>query len=214
MWRTATIVLTAGAALTAAWLVLSSRPDSEVPEAQGPVARVAAEEQEPTAIAVPRTFPHLEPATPAEARAVVEFSRSAEPGDLAELRRAALTAKSALTVGNAVRALGRLRAFHHDAELLKLLDDPRLRVRQEAVRALGSSGDASVVDLLEAVLRDTDTDGSVRHVAIDALGRLPGPRPRALLARLEATTSSDEVEHAFVRAALRRGAEPDAPSEH
>ena len=144
------------------------------------------------------TFPMLETASPADVREVVRFCRDAGRGDLAGLRFAALTSPDPLVVGNALGALGLLRAVAGDRELCALLGDPRLRVRQELVVALGKSGDPSVVELLTPCLERSEPQ--LRPLVIQALGRLDCADARAALEGY--ATVATEQEQVFLRAAL------------
>ncbi len=106
--------------------------------------------------------------------------------------------QSPLLAAQAIDALARLGEFGRRAADLTLLRDPRLRVRQQAVRALGASGDRSHVPaLLETLATHSDLAPLVAH----ALGQLGGPAAEAALAELRA--SGDAVTAAFARQALR-----------
>jgi HEAT repeat protein len=90
--------------------------------------------------------------TPAEVRTVVLECRAAGPDDVEWLRDVALRSPDPLVAGNALRALGGIVSIAGDEELTALLVDPRLRLRQEAVIALGRSRDPAALPLLEEVL--------------------------------------------------------------
>jgi HEAT repeat protein len=142
-------------------------------------------------------FPLLVTATPEDVQRVVGFCTAAERSQLPGLRRAALESPDPLVVGNALRALGRLRAVAGDAELVALLDDPRARVRHETIVALGHSGEASAVPRLAPVLEGEDP--AARQLALQALGRLDDPAARAVL---EGYAPRDTAEEPFLRQAL------------
>ncbi|MBK9129985.1 MAG: HEAT repeat domain-containing protein [Phycisphaerales bacterium] len=86
--------------------------------------------------------------SPQAARALVLDCRTAGPRDVPRLRTM-LADPDPLVVGNALRALVRLRALA-GIDLFALLADPRLRVRQEAVLAMQATGDARYVPALES----------------------------------------------------------------
>ncbi|MEW6744023.1 MAG: HEAT repeat domain-containing protein [Planctomycetota bacterium] len=144
-----------------------------------------------------------------DARAVVRFTESADHGDRDTLRRMALGSENPLVAGNAVRALGRLQAVVSDGALLALIEDPRPRVRQEVVRALGASGDRSAVPYLAQVMEETDaalndgTDATLRCLAIQALGRLGGREAHALVAAIASDPDASNAERTFAKAALK-----------
>jgi len=139
--------------------------------------------------------------TPAEARQVVRYCRDATPADSAALHAAALGSADPLVAGNAARALGRVGALGNETDRLRLVSDPRLRVRQDAVIGLGLSGDPAVLDVLEPLLDSGDP--SLTPLVLRAIGRIGGSRAGKLLeARLRAETAT-EVERAFAAEALR-----------
>jgi len=135
-----------------------------------------------------------------DARAMVEFCDTATAADVPALREVALTARDPLAAGNAVRALGRLRAVSKDADLVKLLDDPRERVRDETILALGESRDASALGRLEQLVRSVDPH--VRVLAIRAVGRVGGARARSILEQVADDPSGTPESAAFARAGL------------
>ena len=106
-----------------------------------------------------------------------------------------------MIVGNAVRALGRLRAVAGDAALLALLSDDRMRVRQELVIALGVSGERHSVKALADVLETADA--GLRPLVIQALGRLGGDRARSILERVIQDDAATDTNRVFAREALR-----------
>lgn len=132
-------------------------------------------------------------------RAVVDYCRGADASHVPTLRRVALSSPDPLVTGNALRALGRLGAVRpSDPELAGLLDDPRPRVRQEVVIALGESADPASVDLLAPLLRAEPA--SLRPLVLQALGRIGTREARAALDAYAPRASEDE--RPFLRAAL------------
>jgi HEAT repeat protein len=134
--------------------------------------------------------------------ATVEFCDTATAADVPALRDVALTAPSPLAAGNAVRALGRLRAVAKDADVLALLGDPRERVRDETILALGESRDEAALDLLEPLARAGDEHR--RDLAVRAVGRIGGERARAVLDRVASDPQAPASAAAFARAGIAR----------
>ena len=126
------------------------------------------------------------------------FCGSADRTAAAELRSAALTDADPLIAGNALRALGRLQLVACDPELRALLSDPRPRVRQEAVIAMGGCGDPTAVAAIAPLLQES----TLRSLAIQALGRLGGSQARALLDQVMGDPRSTPTDCAFARSAL------------
>jgi len=153
----------------------------------------------PVELAGPRGgFPTLDPADPAEVRLVVGFCADAGAEDLAALRHAALHSENPLVVGNAVKALGRLKAVMGDDELLALLDDERPRVRDDTVVALGNSADPRATTLLVPLL---GAEGRAqRTLVIQALGKIGTEEARAALEQF--APRATDTERAFLRQAL------------
>ena len=87
-----------------------------------------------------------------------------------------------------------------DPKLVALIHDPRKRVRQELVVALGRSDDRTAVETLLPILRDPDE--TLRTLAIQALGRLGGEKARHCLRSFLTDKGSTDKERAFVRNAL------------
>lgn len=141
-----------------------------------------------------------EPATQSDVRAMSAYCETASPDDRSSLREIALHGTNALAVGNAVRALGRLKAVSADSELVALLADPRERVRDETILALGASGDGGVVAKLEPLTRSSDP--KVRALAMHSLGRLGGERSEAAIRSVLEGASATTADRAFARAAL------------
>lgn len=154
--------------------------------------------------------PPSEPQAPREVHHVIQYCREADQSTVPELRRLARTSRNALVVGNAVRALGRLRALTGDDELMELLDDARPRVRQEMVRALGRSSDRSLVPRLAKIVEEGDRELS--PLATQALGRLGGQEARECLTALLDNESTSATVRVFARAALKASRDGDARS--
>lgn len=142
--------------------------------------------------------------SPEEVRELVRRCAATTRADEPWLRQLALSAEDPLVAGQAVQALGRLGLFRPEPELLGLLDDPRPRVAQEALRALGLCDDPDAVQHVAPHLADPDP--SRRALAIQALGRLPGDAARAALESYQRDGEPGDIERAFLRAAL--GPEP------
>lgn len=138
--------------------------------------------------------------TPEGLRAFKRRCDAATSSDAAWLRQLALNAEDPLVAGQAIQALGRLGLFGNDGAYLALIDDPRSRVRHESVRALGGCGDEIVAGVLTPLL--IESDATMRALAIQALGRLPGREAREALVAYQRTGDPDETELAFLRAAL------------
>jgi HEAT repeat protein len=184
-----------------AWMLSPSRPAEFSPAGSGG-SEPASEDDEPAEATRgsagstdPAAFPCLAAETPAQVRQVVRYAREAEASAIDELRAAA-GAEDPLVAGNALRALGRLG----ELDGVRYLDDPRLRVRQEAVVSLGLSGKTEAVAHLERALSSCEPE--VRPLAIQALGRISAPEARSLLEGWLATPDASEVERAFARQAL------------
>ncbi|MCA8975644.1 MAG: HEAT repeat domain-containing protein [Planctomycetes bacterium] len=145
-------------------------------------------------------FAVMQATTPAEVREVLRLTVAATAHAAPALRAAALQATDPLVAGAAGRALGRLRRFSADRELLALTADPRLRVRQDAVIACGLDGDVAAVPHLERVLAAADP--RMRPLALDALGKIGGPTARALVERVAEDPAAGDTDRAFAQAAL------------
>lgn len=178
-----------------------------VPRAAAPVADASAElEPAPTAERAPEPAmragvgPPMAATTPEEVREVLAFTRGAGAEELESLRRMALESSDPLVAGNALRALGRLGTWSGDEELMALLDDPRARVRQDAVVALGQSRDPDAVAHLAPLLEEDDA--TLRALTIQALGRIGGERSRELLESMREDPRASDAERAFLRDAL------------
>ncbi len=140
--------------------------------------------------------------TPEAVRAVVRACRDATLADVAVLRNAAILSPDPIVAGNAVAALGRLGAFGLDDELRALLADPRQRVRQEAVRALGRSGGTGAVEWLIERLRSCEPEFA--PLVLASLGELGDRRARDAVACAAIDPDRPAAERIFARAALRR----------
>jgi len=185
-------IVLGGALLAAAWVLWSPRSREPLPR---PSALEAGQPlTEPDGLEL--SFP-LVATTPAEVRQVVRSCRSAGPGDVPELRYAALRSPDPLVAGNAVRALGRLCALSGDPDLEALLADPRLRVRQETILALGQSADPAAAELLLPFLESPDPD--LRPLAIRALGSLGADAGRAAVTALSGDPTLTEAERVLIR---------------
>jgi HEAT repeat protein len=108
--------------------------------------------------------------SPGQVRAVVRFCATATFTDGPALRQVALGTADPLCAGNAMRALGRLRRVADDPDLLRLLHDPRPRVRDETILALGESGRPEALAALVPFLRHAE--GKVRLLASGSIARL------------------------------------------
>lgn len=167
----------------------------------GPTRRESGEERK-VEVEAPREFPRLEATDRGQVREVVAYTKAARREEISELWRAVTDSDDVLVIGNALRALGRLGAIRGDRRVLALVGDARLRVRQEAVRALGADGHQAAVP---ALTRVSSTDGdSLRVLALEALGSIGGEAARAVL-ETAAESSTDVVERTAARMALRRG---------
>lgn len=144
-------------------------------------------------------FPHLAATNPQEVRAVLRWCESANSSSVPALREAALS-QDPLVAGVAIRTLARLSAVSA-GEAASLLDDPRPRVRQEAVLSMGTSGDPDAVEHLARVVQGEDP--ALRALALRALGDLGGERARAIVEDRLRDPRATEVEKAFASAAIR-----------
>lgn len=147
-------------------------------------------------------FPIMSATNPEEVRAVLRLTRGATAGDRPALLDAALNAEDPLVAGNAVKALGRLKAFASDPVLLALTTDPRLRVRQDAVIACGLDGGAEAIPYLEEAFAEGDT--SLQPLIVNALGKIGGAAATKLLERVAADPEVSQTDRVFARAALVR----------
>ncbi|MFO0983606.1 MAG: HEAT repeat domain-containing protein [Planctomycetota bacterium] len=182
----------------------SAKQDQDLAD-QGP----RASDSLATAVPVPHKQAALSPIpdrvrSQAEVHAVVEQTQAMQRDDVPRLRRAALESNDPIVAGNAIRALGRLRAFAAEPDLLDLLDDQRPRVRQEAVMALGRCGDEKAVPRL--VVQLDAEDPSLRALAIRALGDIGGVLAEKHL-RTALVDAASEVERLMARQALQGLAE-------
>ena len=132
-------------------------------------------------------------------QSVLALGRNAGAGEIEGLVELATHAEDPLVAGTAIAALGRLGAFRATPALVPLLDDPRPRIRQEALVAAGASGDRRFVALLVARLGSV----GVTPLVIQALGRLGGAAAREALVGLD-PSALDAVAMAFRTQALAR----------
>jgi HEAT repeat protein len=199
------IGLGAGALMTAgAWLLLELRAEVD---GLGPAPGLsAAGTPEASAAGSAPAGARLDAAlvvrTPAELRRFVRLAGAADASAAPELRRLALESPDPLVSGNAIRALGRLGRAGPADGLGALLADPRPRVRQEAVVALGASRDPAAVPLLEPLARDA-ADPTLRALALQALGRIGDQRARRHRESVLQDPRANETDRAFAKAALR-----------
>ena len=197
------------AALCATLLAVSGLGRQHAAEPAGarmpvPAATVRSEPTIPLA-------PRWQPRTPGQLRDLVRFCRDAGVSDVPELRQAALGSPDPLVAGNALRALGRLRAVARDPELCNLVHDPRLRVRQEAVMALGRSDyEPAVVDLALLLER---RDPELRPLVIQALAGIGGARARTLLDSALRDASTSAVDRAFAQSPDSTGLRVPGPDQ-
>lgn len=127
--------------------------------------------------------------------ALVAACSTATAADLSRLRLLAAS-EDPLVAGNAIRALGRMRAVHQDEQLLQRLDDAAPRVRHELIAALGQCGDATAARWLEPRLYEQDQQA--RYLAIQALLQL---HATGALQRLLQDPRTDASTRAFAQAA-------------
>lgn len=191
----------------AGWQLMRGESPAVGPVSQGSAAGVPAEG--PAAVSplatgavTPVELVHMAATTPAGVRDVLRITRSATSSDRAALRDAALHAFDPLVAGNAAKALGRLREFSADADLLALIEDPRPRVRQDAVKACGLDGGAAATPGLQRALATGDPN--LRPLVLEALGKIGGPTARALVARVAADRDATATDRVFASAALER----------
>jgi len=144
--------------------------------------------------------PLMEAKTPEEVRQVLALTRSADSGSIPVLRHMALESADPLVVGNALRALGRLKAVSRDPALAGLIRDPRIRVRQESIMALGESADPKAVEALSPLVGEHDP--RIRPLVIHALGRIGGEKARGLVEGVLEDVRATPQELAFARKAL------------
>ena len=198
------IGLLAAALILAVLALVSPGPE---PPAQPPlVPPTEATEPPPRATSGEPDKPSMLPlkaTTPEEVRQVVHFCRAATPTNAATLRRMALKSEDPLVAGNAIQALGRMKEAGNGVDFTALLRDPRPRIRQEAVVALGERGDAKAVPVLAGVLRGTDQD--LRLLAIQALGKISGEDAKKLMEAFLTDPRSSEADKVFARTVLRGG---------
>ena len=198
-------LMISGTMVTTVILVLATfRSRENAPETKGPTVAI----QTPAAVfsGAPggssgvAGFPVMRATSPEEVREVVRHTRQAKEEDIPALLEAALLSEDPLVAGNAIRALGRLKAVSQDTRLVALLKDPRKRVRQEIVVALGRSQDQRMVDTLLPFL--SDEDETLRTLALQALGRLGGRKARDAIRSVIDNEKASTIARAFARSAL------------
>lgn len=140
------------------------------------------------------------PAGSIDVDARVRFCQRATHADWTALRSMALTDQDTEAACNAIGALGRVGEIASDPELVSLLHDRRIRVRQETIMALGRSGQDSGIASLEPLLADEDP--TVRVLTIRAIGRIGGQRATELLQGVLDRPGQTQFERACARAAL------------
>ena len=201
--------------LAVGWLALSDSPGDAAESARSVTDRADASVPLPASRVEPAPMVALADRIPqevrnqADVRRVVRVCRNAEPSDAASLRALAVGSPDPLIAGNAIRALGRLGEFTGDAAYRQLVDDPRLRVRQEAIIALGHSCDRGAIGVLQTVLDERDP--RFRPLAIQALGATGGKRARAALEEILRDPRASIVDRTFARAGLDGVKQRDAP---
>ena len=191
------VVETALVAAIAVWFVLSVADTRRPPIAQG--GGVPTSSADRTALGRPQRLSGRA-ASAAEVRAVKRWTDHAERSDGDELLASALSAEDPLVVGNAMRALARLGRFD-DERLLGLIDDPRPRVRQELILALGDARLLGSVALL--VGRYGGADESIRPLIVRSLGSIGGDEARRFLCTIRDDPSATPLERELAAVGLR-----------
>ena len=102
---------------------------------------------------------------------------------------------------NALRALARLGGISPSDELASLVNDPRQRVRQDALRAIAASHDSRSTELFISCLNGEERD--LRLVAIEALGEIGGTATIEALKDAQKNAGADELEQVLLRHAIR-----------
>jgi HEAT repeat protein len=176
--RSAALVASVVALGGVLYLSRSKPPPEPAPAPAAPTSASAA----PVASAVPSgdPFPTLAPETPEQLQEVATYTRQAGPDDVAELQRATRESESAVVVGESLIALSRLQALTIDDEFKEFLKDPRPRVRNDAIVALGMSGDPHAIEILTGLLDPEQPQ--VRAVALGALRRIGSAEAKRIIA--------------------------------
>lgn len=151
----------------------------------------------PAAAAPAGTAALAEPVDQSGLHAFVAACAAADGAAIPRLQELAASPDAAVA-GNAIRALGRLKAADRVPGLAALLADGRPRVRHEAIAALGNSGNPDSARLLEPMLYGEDGQG--RMLAIQSLVQLGATDA---LQRLAADPATDPGTRQFLRAATR-----------
>jgi hypothetical protein len=160
------------AAGLAAGLLLHADPGDLAEHPSGPIDAHAARSAPEEAVVAPEHRGALlaRAESPEQVRSMVAFCDHATAADRQALRRVALEAEDPLCAGNAIRALGRLQRLADDPDLVRLLHDPRPRVRDETILALGESERSSSIEALSPLLRDPEP--KVRVLAARSIARI------------------------------------------
>ena len=147
-------------------------------------------------------LPPLAPKNDAESREVVRFAAEATLAEVPGLERM-LEVEEPLVVGNAIRALGRLGLVTQRSKYAALVEDPRQRVRHEAVRAFGESGDPAALATLVPLLKSEDD--VTRQLGLQAIGAIGGSDALSALDGFEPQGQTDAV---FLEAARKAATAP------
>jgi HEAT repeat protein len=114
-------------------------------------------------------------------RAAIEHLPYLEDPRVLPALAAALCSQSTGARAAAARALGQVEGASAAPHLLAALDDADPWVRYFALRSIGQHGYPEALDAIDR-LAQADPAGQVRIAALEALGRIGGPRAAALLA--------------------------------
>ncbi len=140
-------------------------------------------------------------------RAAVEHIPYIEDGRVIAVLAEALETATPRVRAAAAAAFAQIESARALPYLLKALDDEDGWVRYFAARAIGRHGYSESLDALVR-LAEADPARQVRIAAVDALGRIGGPRAVAVLAALAETTEPDLMGAAM--GALGHIGHPDA----
>ena len=138
--------------------------------------------------------------TPAEVRDLLRWCEEADASSVPALR-SAVASGDPLVAGNALRALGRLGALDAGTTVA-LLEDPRSRVRQEAVLCLGSVGGPVAIEALARIVEGEDPE--LRPLAIRSLREIGSEGALAVLEERLRRPGLTEAERAFAAAPRSR----------
>lgn len=118
---------------------------------------------------------------------LAEYEHGREPPYTEAYAQFARGSQHALVRASAVRALSISRHAESTPLFIELLDDPDMRVRLEAAKALANVPDDAAIEPLIAVATSRDEDIDVRIATVDALKHYESAEARrALVALLEA----------------------------